>query len=73
VSDTWIFGVANFGADLLHCFGHPSRFGDRNNVVVGSMKDPDGHGKLPSVPLALNTSSHSTNSSNYLIACLNKG
>ena len=23
--------------DLLHCFGHPSRFGDRNNVVVGSL------------------------------------
>src|SRR5882672_4326562 len=36
----WMFGVANFGADLLHCFGHPSRFGDRNNVVVDSMKDP---------------------------------
>ena len=41
MSDTWIFSVVNFGADLLHCFGHPPRFDDRNNVVVGSMKDPD--------------------------------
>src|ERR1700722_6751619 len=41
VSDAWIFGVMDLCPDLLHCLGHPLRFGYGNNVVVGAMKDPD--------------------------------
>src|ERR1700683_1027936 len=41
MSDAWIFGVVDFCPNLLHCRGHPLRFGDGNNVIVGAVKYPD--------------------------------
>jgi hypothetical protein len=41
--DAGVFGVAHFGADRFHGFGHALGLCDGNDIVVGAVKYPDGH------------------------------